>query len=90
LASGAGRPDLSRHASVLAEDRSALHPACRQRHLEPTGRSTGGLKTKAAVKKGQESQYGKSGHPQLYAREIMGVLTFRADFSMNQFHSWLL
>ena len=34
LAAGSERPDLSRDAALLAEDRSAVDPACGRRHLE--------------------------------------------------------
>ena len=37
LAAGAGRPDLPRHAPLLAEDGAAVGPAARRRHLEAAG-----------------------------------------------------
>ena len=38
---GPERRDLPRHAPLLAEDRGALDPACRRRHLEATGNRRG-------------------------------------------------
>ena len=37
LPARAQRLDLSRHATLLAQDRSAFHSACRRRHLEAAG-----------------------------------------------------
>ena len=39
------RPDLPRHAPLLAEDGTAVHPAAGRRHLETAGHRAGELST---------------------------------------------